>query len=114
MIILDIGFHATTSHVHFGDDRAAAQAELDKLTPLIGRDRWGKNGKEDEPTHTIKAPMGDVVVVLEKVQIARLRDTSCFEAEFEAEKDKEHQRALDQDFAYRQRLAAVGLLHPPK
>jgi hypothetical protein len=110
MIKILVSCHVSTHSVVFGDDRAAAEAELAKLVPLIGRDRWGKNGKEDEPTHTIKCPTGDVTVVLEKVEVARLLDTDADEVIHNSFTDKSYERDLARELDYRRRLAAEGFV----
>ena len=71
---LALGFHATERNVHFSD-RAAAQQALDALKEKMGAKRWGENG-ERVRTYTITAPTGDVVVDLEKIECARLIDST--------------------------------------
>lgn len=102
-----ISCHAQGHVVAFGDDRVMAEAELAKLVPLVGRDRWGKNGKADEPTHTIKCPTGDVTVVLEKVEVVRLLDT---DADNRIYADA-NERNIQRDLAVMERFAAAGFVN---
>lgn len=108
MIELQIACHAQTHRVPF-TDRATAQAELDKLIPLLGRDRWGSNGKDNEPTHIINTPEGSFVVVLEKVEAARLVDHEVADGIFEAEKLRADARSLDRVIEHRKRLQDSGV-----
>jgi hypothetical protein len=109
-----VSCHATTHTILFGDDRALAEAELAKLVPLIGRDRWGKNGKGDEPTHTIKCPAGDVTVVLEKVEVARLLDTDADHGLHELAADREYAYRLGKEIEFRKGLASAGFDPNPR
>src|SRR6266851_7948653 len=110
MIKILVSCHMQTHTVPFGSDRSAAEAELARLVPLIGRDRWGKNRKEEEPTHTIRSPVGDMTFVLEKIEAVRLLDSDADWEIYKAEND----RAIAKDMEHRSMLAAEGLLFPPK
>lgn len=70
MFFLQVSMHAQTHQVFF-ENEVDANTELAKLLPKLGQERWGKN-REESPTHTISSPIGDVVVVLEKVEMARV------------------------------------------
>src|SRR4051794_14881109 len=109
MIELHIGFHGQTHRIAFGD-RAAAQAELDKLVPLLGRDKWGSNGGKEEPTHTIKSPTGDFAVVLEKVETARLIDTTENDNLYRPEALAADDENLERIIRHRKRMHAEGVL----
>jgi hypothetical protein len=76
MFTLEIGCHATTHRAIF-PTLEEAQAQLDLLQPKIGHRFYGKNA-ETEHSHTIKCPTGDVVVALEKVEVARIVDLVKF------------------------------------
>lgn len=109
MIELHIGFHAQTHRIAFGD-RAAAQAELDKLLPLLGRDKWGSNGKPEQPTHTIMSPTGDIAVVLDKVEIARLVDTNAHADLYRPEMLAADDDNLERLIKGRKRMQEAGVL----
>lgn len=108
MLTLMISCHALTHTLAFGDDRAAAQAELDRLIPLLGRDRWGKNGKEEEPTHTIHCPTGDVTVVLEKVEVVRLLDAEADAALYHSHNETNDNKDIARNIKMRRALADAG------
>lgn len=112
MIELHISFHGQTHRVAFGADRAAAQAELDKLVPLLGRDKWGSNGKPEAPTHIVKAPSGDMAVVLEKIESARLIDCAENDNLYRPEWDAHDEEKMDRLIRHRKRLQAEGVLLP--
>lgn len=105
MILISISCHVTTHRVAF-PDMDSAKREYDKLVPLVGRDRWGSNGKSEEPTHTIDAPTGPVTVVLEKVELVRLIDEDADEAIFADENAKNQEK----QFAWLKRLKDADLL----
>lgn len=74
MFVMEIGCHAVIHKILF-ETAAQAQEQLDLLKPKMGSDydRIRRNGTEDI-THTIKSPEGDVVVVLSKIETARVID----------------------------------------
>jgi len=106
MIKIIISCHATSHLLTYGDDRAMAEAELSKIIPLLGRDRWGKNGKEENPTHTVLCPTGNVTIVLEKVEVARLVDSEVNDKLHHEQND----RAIERELDWRRKLAAENLL----
>lgn len=108
MIALLIGCHAQSHVLAFGNDREGAERELAALQAVMGRDRWGSNGKENNPTHTFKCPTGDVTVVLEKVEVVRLVDKNV-EAEILAEAQaKQDERDMSRELRWRGALADAG------
>lgn len=107
MVIMQVGCHAQTHQIWF-DDLATAQAELDKLRAVMGRDRWGSNGKGEEPTHIIKSPAGDVVVVIEKVELAKIHDTDIEATLSEVERDKELGRKIACAIRYERAMTEAG------
>ncbi len=108
MIYLLIGCHAQSHKIIFGEDRAGAEAELAKLQERLGQDRWGKNGKEAEPTHTVNCPTGDVVLVVEKVEMARLIDNAKDIELHRPDDDFSFDLQLERTIKYRRALAAEG------
>ncbi len=113
MIVLLIGCHAQIHRINFGGDREAAETQLSSLKEILNKERWGSNGREQERTHTIKSPAGDVVVIIDKVEIARIVDCMADRAITATEYTTARQLALDADFDYRKRLADAGLLFKP-
>jgi len=111
MYTLAVAMHAQTHIVRF-DDKAAAEAELAKIKPLIGQERWGKNG-EASPTHTITAPDGDVVVVLDKVELVSLVDEETGFAKLDALNDKRDAVEIERKLRYRRALQAAGFDQKP-
>lgn len=109
MIELHIGCHAQTHRIAFAD-REAAQAELDRLIPLLGRDKWGSNGKSEAPTHTIKCPAGDVALVLDKIETARLIDTTANENLYRPDANALDDENIERVIRHRKRLQEAGVL----
>ena len=110
MIKLLICCHAQTHKCVF-NDRATAEAELAALQPKLGADRW-ENRDKDQKTHTIKCPTGDFVVVLEKVEAARILDPEADMAMHDAWNETIDARLLRRSIQARKALMDAGVFDP--
>lgn len=112
MYTLLVAMHAQT-HVIAFNEKAEAEAELAKLRPLIGQERWGKNG-EASPTHTIAAPDGEVVVVLDKVEMARVVDEAATFARADALTDRRDAIEIERKLRIRRAFRDAGFDPKPQ
>jgi hypothetical protein len=104
MFILSVACHAQTHNIAF-DDQATADAALAALEARLKEEKWDKN-RAEEPTHRITSALGDVVVVLDKVELARVvdfaKDHELSEATLDKRAEGETARKIRAARAYRE------------
>lgn len=104
MFMLEIGCHVTLHRIPF-ETKEEAYAQLEALRPHLGKDYLSRNDQENK-TFTIRSPSGDVVVVCEKVEVARVSETSMFNAMVretdDASWDVQVQREIRRKLAFRE------------
>lgn len=106
---IELGFHATTHRVAFGDDKVAAERELAALVPKLGKDpleRFDRNSKYED-THTIVSPTGDTVVVPAKIQVARVLDGTLWNDLVGPDDDRLRERDIEWAVRKKKALAEV-------
>lgn len=103
MIYLEVCFHTSVHKVPF-NSMDHAKAELDRLQPLIGK--WTHN---ESDTHTVKAPTGDFVVVLSKVEGARILDLQAWENMHAEETEAAYATQIDREIKLRRALNDAGV-----
>lgn len=71
---IEVNMHAQTLR-QFYYDKETAEAEVAKIVPLLGIPSYSsKRNDSSSETHTIAGPMGDLNVVLDKVEAVRVID----------------------------------------
>lgn len=102
--ILKISFHASVHNILFPSYEEAKQ-ELDKLNTELNKDRFARNEKK-ENTFTIISPAGPMVIVLEKVESARIHDLEKhleLAAPVNILENKERLELLEEEFKLKQK-----------
>jgi|ERR1017187_2097948 hypothetical protein len=108
MFNLQVSCHAMSHNCVF-IDKASAEVELANLQTALNEGRWSKN-REEKPTHTIKCLLGDVVVVLEKVEVVRLVDSYLEKETLQSLMDETNQENLQKLIKDRVALKNAGVL----
>lgn len=105
MVILEISFFGHQERAPFRTE-AEAQLELDRLRLALDADPYRSNA---EKTHIIKCEPGDIVVVLSKIDTARIIDHDKFQEIVADTRAKEEQDAID--YAVRKARALSEVNH---
>jgi len=106
---LEIGTYATIHRALF-TDRVEAQSELDKLQAELNKDAYGYNksaADKRENTWTVNSPAGPLVVVLEKIESARIVDMDAHYSIADIIDDKTSEKMLQRKIAERKALLAL-------
>ncbi len=106
---LEVGMHAMLHRALF-TNKDEAQAELDKLQAELNKDAYGYNktaAEKRDNSWTINTPTGPMVVMLDKVEMARVIDMTEYNNLAFVVDEELAERELDRKIKERKALMAL-------